>query len=96
MIDYYVDSKDYTTADDLLSQVFQDHPDAAFLDSMLLKWVVVGFRMGNYQKANEKCTQLLFEYPESRYSEKAKALLPRIQEKIKGPDAVPAKTMKEG
>jgi TolA-binding protein len=82
MIDYYVDSKDYAQADDLLTQVFQDHPDARFLDAMLLKWVVVTFRMGNFSKALEKCNQLMFEYPESAYAEKAKALLPRIQEKV--------------
>jgi TolA-binding protein len=82
MIDYYVDTKDYAQADDLLTQIFQDHPDARFLDAMLLKWVVVTFRMGNFPKALEKCNQLLFEYPESAYAEKAKALLPRIQEKV--------------
>lgn len=96
LIDYYVDAKDYSTADDLLSQIFQDHPDAAFLDGMLLKWVLVSFRMGNFQRAHEKCTQLLFEYPESRYAEKAKGLLPRIEEKVKGMDAAPAKTNTEG
>jgi TolA-binding protein len=90
LIDYYVETKDYTTADDLLNQIFQDHPDAAFLDSMLLKWVIVSFRMGNYQRAHDKCTQLLFEYPESRFAEKAKGLLPRIEEKVKAPGSTPA------
>lgn len=90
LIDYYVDAKDYSTADDLLAQIFQDHPDAPFLDGMLLKWVIVSFRIGNFQRAQEKCTQLLFEYPESRFAEKAKALLPRIEEKAKGATSAPA------
>jgi TolA-binding protein len=87
LIDYHVETKDYAQADDLLNQIFQDHPDAQFLDGMLLKWVVVSFRMGNFQKAQEKCAQLLFEYPESRFAERAKALMPRIEEKVKGGSA---------
>lgn len=90
LIDYYVEAQDYSTADDLLTQIFQDHPDAPFLDGMLLKWVIVAFRIGNFQRAHEKCTQLLFEYPGSRFVEKAKALLPRIEEKAKGATAAPA------
>jgi TolA-binding protein len=88
LIDYYVETKDYTQADDLLSQIFQDHPDAPFLDGMLLKWVIVSYRTGNFQRAHEKCTQLLFDYPESRFAAKAKELLPRIEERVKG--AAPA------
>jgi TolA-binding protein len=87
LVDYYVENKDFAQAEDLLTQIFQDHPDANFLDSMLLKWVIVAYRMGDFAKANEKCTRLLFEYPESPYAEKAKALLPRLQEKMQSPAA---------
>jgi len=84
LIDYYVETKDYAQAEDLLNQIFQDHPDAPFLDNMLLKWVIVAYRQGNFQRAHDKCTQLLFEYPESAFAAKAKELLPRIEEKVKG------------
>jgi TolA-binding protein len=83
LIDYHVLTKDYAQAEDLLNQIFQDHPDAQFLDAMLLKWVVVAYNMGNFQKAQEKCSQLLFEYPESPFAERAKGLLPRIEERIR-------------
>lgn len=84
VIDYYITNRDYIRADDLLTQVFQDYPDAQFLDSMLLKWVVVSFQMGDFQKAHNKCSDLLFQYPESKHAETAKQLLPRIQKRLNG------------
>jgi TolA-binding protein len=83
MIDYYVDGQDYRQANDLLERVFQDYPDAQFLDSMLLKWVIVAFKMGEIQKAYDKCSQLLFDYPSSSYAEKAKELLPKLEQRLK-------------
>jgi TolA-binding protein len=50
---------------------------------MLLKWVLVAYRSGDYPKARDKCTQLLFEYPESPYAQKAKQILPRIEGQLK-------------
>ena len=82
LVDYYIETKDYTQANDLLTQIFQDYPDASFLDSMMLKWVMVAYRMGDFQKAHDKCAQLLFEYPSSRFAEKAKAILPKIEERL--------------
>lgn len=86
LVDYQVETKDYARADDLLTQVFQDYPDGDFLDGMLLKWVIVAYRMNNYQKAYDKCSQLLFEYPASPHAKKAKEILPKIEAKIKGKD----------
>ena len=83
LVDYYVSTKDYARADDLLEQVFQDYPDGDFLDSMLLKWVLVAYRMGDFAKSQEKCSQLIFEYPASAHAKKAKEILPRIERKIK-------------
>ena len=84
LVDYYVETQDFAQADDLLGQVFQDYPDADFLDSMLLKWVIVCFKMGNYDKAYEKCMQLLFEYPDSDFAEQAKKIQPRLEARAKG------------
>ncbi|NDC64471.1 MAG: outer membrane protein assembly factor BamD, partial [Planctomycetia bacterium] len=83
LVDYHIEKKDNAAANDLLEQIFQDYPDAQFLDSMLLKWVVVAYRTGDYQKAYDKCTQLLFEYPASPYAERARATLPKIEQKVK-------------
>lgn len=81
LVDYYVDTRDYAQADYLLEQIFQDYPDGSFLDSMLLKWVIASYRMGNLDKARDKCTQLLFEYPTSPFAAQAKNLLPKLEKK---------------
>jgi TolA-binding protein len=83
LVDYYVSTRDYARADSLLEQVFQDYPDAGFLDSMLLKWVLVAYRTGDYQKSFNKCSQLIFEYPASAHAKKAKQILPKIETKLK-------------
>jgi TolA-binding protein len=83
LIDYHIDNKDNAAASELLEQVFQDYPDAQFLDKMLLKWVMVAYRMGDVQKAHDKCEQLLFEYPASASAEKGRAIMPKIQAKLK-------------
>jgi len=83
LVDYYVETKDYSQANSLLEQVFQDHPDANFLDAMLLKWVLVAYRSGEVAKAYEKCSKLLLEYPESSYATKAKQIMPQIEARLK-------------
>jgi outer membrane protein assembly factor BamD (BamD/ComL family) len=44
---------------------------------------MVSYRTGDFQKAYDKCTQLLFEYPASPYAERARAILPKIEQKVK-------------
>jgi TolA-binding protein len=80
---YYIESKEYTQADYLLDQIFQDYPDAAFLDSMLLKWVIAAYQMGNYEKAREKCAKLLFEYPGNPCAAQAQTILSKLERKTK-------------
>ncbi len=79
---FYISSNDFPRAVELMERVFQDYPDASFLDSMLLKWVIAAYRMGNYQIAQEKANQLLSEYPSSPYAEKAKKFLEVIEKKL--------------
>jgi TolA-binding protein len=90
LVDYHIEKKDNAAANDLLEQIFRDYPDAQFLDAMLLKWVVVSYRSGDFQKAYDKCTQLLFEYPASPYAERARATLPKIEQKVKPAGDKPA------
>jgi outer membrane protein assembly factor BamD (BamD/ComL family) len=82
MVDFHIQSRNYSLADDLLKQIFEDHPDAGFLDSMLLKWVIVSFRMGNVTEARDLCQRLIFEFPESPFASRAQELLPRIEERL--------------
>jgi outer membrane protein assembly factor BamD len=82
LVDYYIENSDYVQADDLLRQVFLDHPDADFLDQMLLKWALVAARMGDFQKAYDKCSQLVFEYPTSRFAGKAKQILQTLEKRL--------------
>jgi TolA-binding protein len=75
-----------------LEQVFIDYPDAPFLDSMYLKWTLVAYQSGDYGKALEKCQMLISQYPDSPYAQKAKDILPKIQQKVGGSAAAPAGT----
>ena len=90
LVDYHVEMKNYTQAGELLEQIFQDHPDAKFLDSMLMKWVLVAYSAGDYAKAHDKCAQLLFEYPSSPYAEKARTTLPKLEAKMKSAEGADA------
>jgi tetratricopeptide (TPR) repeat protein len=81
---YYISTKDYARAVELMEQVFQDYPDASFLDKMLLKWVIASYRMGNFAVAKQKAEQLLSEYPNSKSAEKARTFLEVINKKIGG------------
>ena len=91
---YYINTKDYARAVELMERVTQDYPDAGFLDKMLLKWVIAAYRMNNYQLARDKAEQLLSEYPNSKSAEKAKGFLDVINKKLAGGggggDAAPA------
>ena len=83
LVDYYIEQNDIGQANSLLEQTFQDYPDAAFLDRMLLKWVLVAYRSGDYAKAREKCSLLIFGYPDSPYAAKAKQIPPKIEAQLK-------------
>jgi len=84
LVDYYINTRDYAQADDLLERIFVNYPDAQFLDKMLLKWVQVAYRQGNVQKSYDKCQQLIFDYPESPYAGPARNLLTQIEKKLQG------------
>jgi len=72
---YYLKTRDYGRAIELIEQVFQDYPDAGFLDEMLLKWAIAGYRLGNLKLAQEKTMQLMSEYPGSKSAAKGEKLL---------------------
>ena len=82
LVDYHINTRDFSQADDLLERIVEDYPDAAFLDSMLIKWVMVAYYMRDYQKAYEKCSQLILEYPSSRFADKAREILPNIERRL--------------
>jgi len=97
VIDYHIEAKDYVIADDLIEQVFLDYEDEEFLDTMLLKWVIVAYRMGSLDKAHAKCQKLVFEYPNSEHAKKAQVILEKIEKKLKrnqkpDADAEPSET----
>lgn len=82
VVDYHLATKDYVTAERVLEKIFLDYQDAKFLDAMLMKWVLVAYRMGNLEKAREKCSRLIYEYPSSQYAAKAKEILQKINERL--------------
>ncbi|MBM4043307.1 MAG: tetratricopeptide repeat protein, partial [Planctomycetes bacterium] len=81
---YYILAKDYKRAVELMERVFQDYPDASFLDRMLLKWVIASYRLGNLQTAKGKAEQLLAEYPNSPLAPKARQFQEIIEKKMSG------------
>ena len=82
IVDYHIETKDYTAANELLEQIFLDYQDEKFLDSMLMKWVIVAYRTGDLQKARDKCQQLIFEHPGSKHAKKARSTLKKIQARL--------------
>jgi hypothetical protein len=62
----------------IIEQIFQDYPDAPWLDGMLLKWGVIAYRVKNKPLAIEKFQQLIEEYPGSPSAVKAKAFLGKL------------------
>lgn len=70
--DYYLSTKDYARVAELMEGVFQDYPDASFLDQMLLKWALAAYRLGDLKLAQRKLEQFLDEYPASPLVTKAR------------------------
>ena len=75
VVRHYVDTENFAQAANLLESVFNDYPDAAFLDEMLLLWANVGFRMGDEATAKAKLQQLIFDYPTSKHVSEARKKL---------------------
>ncbi len=79
VIDYYISIRDYNRAQETLDRVFQDYPDAPWLDEMLLKWGVVCHRLGNRAEAIAKFRRLLEEYPGGASAKQASSFLKRLE-----------------
>jgi tetratricopeptide (TPR) repeat protein len=82
IVNFYITAEDYGRAVELMERVFMDYPDASFLDAMLLKWVIASYRMGSYDTAYSKASQLLAEFPNSKYASKAQKFLEVIEKKL--------------
>lgn len=78
VIDYYISIRDYSRCIETLERVFQDYPDAPWLDEMLLKWGVVCHRMNNREGAIAKFSKLIEEYPGGQAAAQGQQFLKRI------------------
>ena len=78
VIDYYISIRDYSRCVETLERVFQDYPDAPWLDEMLLKWGVVLYRQGNRPAAIEKFQRLVEEYPGGQAATQGQQFLKRL------------------
>lgn len=79
VVRHYVETDAFAQAADLLENVFNDYPDAAFLDEMLLLWANVGYRMGDKATAKAKLQKLIFDYPTSKFVADARKKLAGIE-----------------
>ena len=75
VVRHYVDTEAFAQAADLLESVFNEYPDAAFLDEMLMLWAKVAYRMGDNAMAQTKLRQLIFDYPTSKQAGEARKML---------------------
>ncbi len=78
LIDYDVSIRNYSSAVETLERVFQDYPDAPWLDEMLLKWGIVKNRMGDREGAKEKFRKLVEEYPGGKSAKTAANFLKKL------------------
>lgn len=81
LVQFHIESGDYATANNMLETIFEEHPDELWLDEMLIRWVIMAYRMKNFSLALEKAEQLIFEYPDSRFASKVRGLMQKIQER---------------
>jgi TolA-binding protein len=72
---YYITTKDYPRAIELMERVLQDYEDNAFLPRMMLMWVWAAYQMGDAPQARVKARQLITQYPGHQAAKKAKELL---------------------
>jgi len=79
VVRHYVDTEAFAQAADLLESVFNDYPDAAFLDEMLILWANVGYRMGDNETAKSKLRKLIFDYPTSKFVTEARKKLAGLE-----------------
>jgi TolA-binding protein len=79
VVRHYVETDSFAQAAGLLESVFDEYPDAAFLDEMLLLWANVAFRMDDTATARAKLQQLLFDYPTSQYVAEARKRLTGLE-----------------
>lgn len=79
VVRHYVETDAFAQAADLLESVFNDYPDASFLDEMLLLWANVGYRMGDKEMAKTKLRKLIFDYPTSKFVAEARKKLAGIE-----------------
>jgi TolA-binding protein len=79
VVRHHVNTENFSMAADLLDSVFNDYPDAAFLDEMLLLWSSVGYRMGDNEIAKAKLRQLITDYPSSKHITEARQKLAGIE-----------------
>ena len=83
VVRHYVDTEAFAQAADLLESVFNEYPDAEFLDEMLMLWAKVAYRMGDLAMAQTKLRQLIFDYPTSNQAGEARKMLTGLESESK-------------
>lgn len=78
VVTYLIETRDLDRAADTLDRVFQDYPDAPWLDEMLLRWGIVYYRKGDRTTAIEKFQRVLEEYPGGAAAQQAAGFIQRL------------------
>jgi TolA-binding protein len=78
IVTFQIGKRDYDRANETLERVFQDYPDAPWLDEMLLRWGIVKYRTGDVEGAKAKFRRILEEYPAGPASSQAQNFLQKL------------------
>ncbi|CAN5316939.1 hypothetical protein BH23VER1_BH23VER1_36530 [soil metagenome] len=84
MANFFYQKKDYTRAIGVFESVFDEHPDAAFLDVILFNYGRCLYRLDRRPEARRKFDQLIAEFPESPLASEAKQIADAL---AKAPDS---------
>lgn len=80
MVDYCISIKTFSRALEMIRRVFEDYPDAPWLDEMLVKWGVILHRQGDRDGAVAKFRQVLEEYPSGKAAKQASQFIKRLED----------------
>lgn len=78
IVTWQIERKSFDQAVETLNRVFEDYPDAPWLDEMLLRWGVVSYRRGDTADAAARFRRVLEEYPSGQAAAQARSFLDRM------------------
>ena len=83
IIEYEIKTTNYVGAAEQINRMQIDYSGGPYQDRLCLLSVLVQYRMEDYERAAAVCRVLVLNFPGSSYSSTAKAILRKIESKLK-------------